>query len=80
MYRENITKKISEKTIFEPRSVYGISKLASHYLIKNYRENYNMNISTGFLFNGSPKKRHKFCTQKNIKICCKNKKWFTKRN
>jgi len=79
MYRENITKKISEKTIFEPRSVYGISKLASHYLIKNYRENYNMNISTGFLFNHeSPRKDSNFVLRKISKSVARIKNGLQK--
>jgi GDPmannose 4,6-dehydratase len=65
MYIKNPQKKINEKTIFNPSSAYGISKLASYYLIKNYRENYNMHASTGILFNHeSPIKDDRFVLRK----------------
>ena len=41
MYSKKIVKKIDEKTIFEPESAYGIAKVASHYLVKNYRDTFN---------------------------------------
>ena len=40
-----------ETTPFYPRSVYGVSKLAAHWLVKNYRESYNIHASAGILFN-----------------------------
>jgi len=40
-----------EKTPFYPRSVYGCSKAAAHYIAVNYRESYNMFISCGIAFN-----------------------------
>jgi len=65
MYGKKITKKINEKTIFEPESAYGIAKVASHYLIKNYRDTFNFNASTGILFNHeSPRKDDRFVLRK----------------
>ena len=65
MYKDNFNKKISEKTPFEPKTAYGIAKLASFYLLKSYRDNLNMNASTGFLFNHeSPFKDSKFVLRK----------------
>ena len=49
MYSKNIYKKINEKTPFKPESAYGIAKVSCHYLVKNYRENFNLNASTGVL-------------------------------
>ena len=65
MYDKNIKGKINENTNFNPKSAYGIAKVASHFLIKNYRENYNFNASTGILFNHeSPRKDDIFVLKK----------------
>lgn len=40
-----------EKTPFYPRSPYGISKLAAHWLVKNYRESYGLFAANGICFN-----------------------------
>ena len=40
-----------ETTKFYPRSIYGCSKAAAHYICVNYRESYNMFISCGICFN-----------------------------
>lgn len=42
---------ITETTLVHPLSPYAISKVAAHYTCVNYRENYNMYISCGILFN-----------------------------
>ena len=39
------------KNNLDPKSAYGIAKTASHYLVKNYRDNFSFNASTGILFN-----------------------------
>lgn len=55
----------NEKTSFNPRSVYGISKLASHHLIKNYRKRYGLYACTGFTYNHeSPRRGRAFVTRK----------------
>lgn len=55
----------NEETAYNPRSVYGISKLSSHCLIKNYRERYNLYACTGFTYNHeSPRRGHSFVTRK----------------
>ena len=41
----------SEKTPFYPRSPYGVSKLYGYWIVKNYRESYNMYATNGTLFN-----------------------------
>lgn len=54
-----------EDTAYNPRSVYGISKLSSHCLIKNYRERYNLYACTGFTYNHeSPRRGYSFVTRK----------------
>ena len=55
----------TEKTIFYPRSPYGVSKLYTYWICKNYRESYNMFICNGILFNHCSTRRGKtFVTRK----------------
>jgi len=54
-----------EQTPFKPRSAYGISKVTSYHLAKNYREAYKLHASTGILFNHeSPRRSFRFVTRK----------------
>jgi GDPmannose 4,6-dehydratase len=46
-----------ETTPFYPRSPYGISKVASHYIARTYREAYGMKIYVGILFNNESERR-----------------------
>ena len=65
MYSKNIKKKIDEKTNFNPNSAYGIAKVAGHFLVKNYRDNYGFQASTAILFNHeSPRKDEQFVLRK----------------
>ncbi len=41
----------NEETPFYPRSPYGVAKLYSYWITKNYREAYNIFASNGILFN-----------------------------
>jgi len=55
----------SEKTPFHPRSPYGVAKLYSYWVVKNYREAYNMFAVNGILFNHeSPRRGENFVTRK----------------
>ncbi len=55
----------NEKTVFNPRSSYGISKVTGFHLVKNYREAYNLHASNGILFNHeSPRRGFEFVTRK----------------
>ena len=55
----------NEKTPFYPRSPYGVAKLYSYWIIKNYREAYNMFACNGILFNHeSPRRGGNFVTKK----------------
>ena len=55
----------NEKTIFNPLSAYGISKVTAYYLVKSYRSNFNFLGSTGILFNHeSPRRDLNFVTRK----------------
>jgi len=55
----------NEETRFNPRSIYGISKLASYYVVKNYREAYGLYACTGITYNHeSPRRSPHFVTRK----------------
>ena len=55
----------NESTPFNPRSSYGISKLAGFHLTKNYREAYDLYALSGILFNHeSPRRGFEFVTRK----------------
>jgi GDPmannose 4,6-dehydratase len=54
-----------ETTRFNPRSAYGISKVAGYHLTKNYREAYGLKAWCGILYNHeSPRRGHEFVTRK----------------
>lgn len=55
----------TEMTPFQPRSPYGISKVAGYYLTLNYREAYNVFCVSGILFNHEgPRRGQEFVTRK----------------
>ena len=55
----------NENTPFYPRSPYGVAKTFAHYTCINYREAYNMHVSSGILFNHEGEYRGKeFVTRK----------------
>jgi GDPmannose 4,6-dehydratase len=55
----------NEDTPFQPRSPYGISKVAGYHLARNYREAYGMYVSCGLLFNHeSPRRGYEFVSRK----------------
>lgn len=55
----------TETTPFYPRSPYGCAKLYSHWIIRNYRESYDMFTCSGILFNHeSPRRGDTFVTRK----------------
>jgi GDPmannose 4,6-dehydratase len=54
-----------ETTPFYPRSPYGVAKLYSFWIIKNYREAYDMFACNGILFNHESERRgYNFVTRK----------------
>jgi GDPmannose 4,6-dehydratase len=55
----------NEKTIFYPRSPYGVAKLYAHWITINYRESYNIFACSGILFNHESERRGlEFVTRK----------------
>ena len=70
----NITygEQANEKTLFSPKSPYGIAKASSHWFVINYRESYDMHCSNGILFNHESylRPRH-FVISKIIDTACR---------
>lgn len=55
----------NESVAFHPRSPYGVAKLYSHWITKNYREAYGLFAVSGILFNHeSPRRGETFVTRK----------------
>ena len=55
----------TELTRFNPKSIYGISKIASYYMIRNYRDKEGLFACTGIMYNHeSPRRGHQFVTRK----------------
>lgn len=55
----------NENTPFYPRSPYGVAKVFSYYMTKNYRQAYGMYAVSGILFNHESQKRgREFVTRK----------------
>ncbi|NVN98812.1 MAG: GDP-mannose 4,6-dehydratase [Geobacteraceae bacterium] len=56
-----------ETTPFNPRAIYGVSKVAGYHLVKNYRQQYGMFACSGILYNHeSPRRGYEFVTRKII--------------
>lgn len=54
-----------ETTPFYPRSPYGVAKVYAYWIVKNYRESYDMFCCSGILFNHeSPRRGFNFVTKK----------------
>ena len=55
----------SETTPFYPRSPYAVAKLYAYWIVRNYREAYNLFACNGILFNHeSPRRGETFVTRK----------------
>ena len=67
----------NEKTTFQPRSIYAVSKVFAYHSVVHYREAYNVHACNGILFNHeSPRRGVNFVTKKIIQglLRIKNKK------
>ena len=70
----------SENTPFYPRSPYAVAKLYAFWIIKNYREAYNLFACNGILFNHeSPRRGKNFVTRKITTSVVKIKKGLQKK-
>jgi GDPmannose 4,6-dehydratase len=64
----------TEHTPFNPKSIYGISKVSSHYLLINYREKEGLFACTGIMYNHESSRRgSQFVTKKIISSAVKIK-------
>jgi len=55
----------NENTRFNPRSIYGISKLSSYFVTKNYRDHHKIYACTGISYNHeSPRRNPSFISRK----------------
>ena len=67
----------NENTPFYPRSPYGVAKLYSYWIVKNYRESYNLFTCNGILFNHeSPRRGETFVTRKITRAAARIKFGF----
>jgi GDPmannose 4,6-dehydratase len=67
MYGKVLETPQNENTPFNPQSPYACAKVYSHFLVKNYRDSYNMFLCNGILFNHESERRgDNFVTQKII--------------
>ena len=65
MFGDNPEVPQSELTALRPASPYACAKVFAHQLIRNYRESYNLHLSSGILFNHeSPRRGETFVTRK----------------
>ena len=65
LYGKVVEEPQNETTPFYPRSPYGVAKLYSFWIVKNYRESYGLFASNGILFNHeSPRRGETFITRK----------------
>ena len=67
LFGEVLEKQQSESTPFNPVSPYAVAKLYSYWIVKNYKNAYNMFCCTGILFNHeSPRRGGTFVTKKIV--------------
>lgn len=58
----------NERTLYNPTSLYGVSKLSAHIIAKYYRDIHGLFVCSGILYNHeSPRRKDIFVTQKIIK-------------
>jgi len=58
----------TEETPFYPRSPYAVAKLYGFWIVKNYREAYNLFASNGILFNHESERRGKTFVTRKISV------------
>ena len=65
---EKLGKPQNEKTPFYPRSPYAAAKLYSYWIVKNYRQAYDIFGTNGILFNHESERRGKTFVTRKISI------------
>lgn len=72
LYGKVVESPQSETTPFYPRSPYAVAKLYAYWIVKNYREAYNMFAVNGILFNHESERRGEtFVTRKITLAACR---------
>lgn len=68
MFGDTGAQAATELTPLRPRSPYGVSKAAAHWMVESYRKSYGLYACSGILFNHeSPLRPERFVTQKIIR-------------
>ena len=68
MFGKNLGKALNEKSLFNPVSPYAVSKTSSYYIVKYYRQAYDLFAVNGILFNHESFLRgSNFITKKVVK-------------
>jgi GDPmannose 4,6-dehydratase len=62
----------TEMTPFYPRSPYAVAKLYSYWIVKNYREAYNLFATNGILFNHESERRGKTFVTRKVSVATAN--------
>lgn len=79
MFGKATTVPQNELAPFQPRSAYGISKVAGFHLTQNYREAYGIQACTGILYNHeSPRRGYEYVTRKITSHAAKIKRGLAK--
>jgi len=61
-----------ENTAFRPRSPYAVAKATAFWQVANYRDAYQLHVSSGILFNHeSPMRPERFVTRKIVATACR---------
>lgn len=75
MFGEPLESPQVESSVFNPKSIYGISKVSSYYLLKNYRDKKNLFTCTGIMYNHeSGRRKSEFVTKKIVETAVKIKR------
>jgi GDPmannose 4,6-dehydratase len=71
MFGECKSKKQTEKTIFNPTSIYALSKVSAYYICELYKKVYNLKIYGAIFYNHeSPRRSSEYVTQKIVRNVC----------
>jgi GDPmannose 4,6-dehydratase len=74
MFGSPIDSPQNEHTRFNPKSIYGIAKISSYYLLNNVRKKDNFFATTGIMYNHeSPRRGSQFVTKKIVTTAVKIK-------
>lgn len=74
MFGEPFESPQSENSKFNPKSMYGIAKVSSYYLLKNFRDKKGLYTCTGIMYNHeSPRRKSEFVTKKIIETAVRIK-------